>query len=243
VNLADGQFVELRRRLAELIPPDLQPGPNECLFTFQGESEILPVVSIGTIVFGAFDVNDTAVGYCFDAIAGQSLRFETLQLPDSNIVHFMSVSPLDNPTDFIALGRGISGEDTLSLGPVQIPTTGRYLVVLSDIGADSRSEPPSGDFALLISDASTGTTTQLLVDPVTGLVSVGSVVDLSGGTGTGDLLSTPEPGESAVCPSTAFTCNQLFTCQEAIACLQAGNQSLDDDNDGIPCENILCSGG
>jgi hypothetical protein len=46
-----------------------------------------------------------------------------------------------------------------------------------------------------------------------------------------------------VCPSTAFTCPQLFTCQEAYACLAAGNFSLDPDNDGIPCEDapLMCS--
>jgi hypothetical protein len=46
-----------------------------------------------------------------------------------------------------------------------------------------------------------------------------------------------------VCPSTAFTCSQLFTCQEAYACLAVGNFSLDPDGDGIPCEDapLMCS--
>jgi hypothetical protein len=53
---------------------------------------------------------------------------------------------------------------------------------------------------------------------------------------------TPTSG-GGVCPSTGFTCPQLFTCQEAYACLAAGNLSLDPDGDGIPCEDapLMCS--
>lgn len=39
------------------------------------------------------------------------------------------------------------------------------------------------------------------------------------------------------CPSLTATCSEL-TCAQAYACLAAGNTSLDQDQDGIPCENI-----
>jgi hypothetical protein len=42
------------------------------------------------------------------------------------------------------------------------------------------------------------------------------------------------------CPSLDFTCGQLSSCAMARACLAAGNDDLDGDNDGIPCEWELC---
>jgi len=51
----------------------------------------------------------------------------------------------------------------------------------------------------------------------------------------------PPPPSGATCPNTSSTCSQL-TCQQAYACLAAGNKSLDRDHDGVPCESI-CPGG
>lgn len=48
-------------------------------------------------------------------------------------------------------------------------------------------------------------------------------------------VSVPQGGGS--CPSTSATCTQL-TCEQAYACLAAGNGRLDRDNDGIPCESV-----
>lgn len=42
------------------------------------------------------------------------------------------------------------------------------------------------------------------------------------------------------CPGSSFTCG-LLTCEQAYACLAAGNNSLDQDGDGIPCESV-CGG-
>lgn len=53
-------------------------------------------------------------------------------------------------------------------------------------------------------------------------------------------VPTTAPGTSG-CPSLSYTCSQL-TCQQAYACLAAGNRSLDRDGDGVPCESI-CPGG
>ena len=53
-------------------------------------------------------------------------------------------------------------------------------------------------------------------------------------------VPTTAPGVSG-CPGLNYTCSQL-TCDQAYACLAAGNRSLDKDGDGVPCENI-CPGG
>lgn len=65
---------------------------------------------------------------------------------------------------------------------------------------------------------------------------------------TSEPIFIPPPGESAPislppaagggsCPSLSATCGQL-TCDQAYACLAAGNGRLDRDNDGIPCESV-----
>jgi hypothetical protein len=48
------------------------------------------------------------------------------------------------------------------------------------------------------------------------------------------------PPSSGTCPSLSATCSQL-TCDQAYACLAAGNRSLDRDGDGIPCESVCSS--
>lgn len=61
---------------------------------------------------------------------------------------------------------------------------------------------------------------------------------------TGSNQSQPvNPPAGAACPSTNYTCGSgLLTCEQAYACLAAGNGSLDNDGDGVPCESI-CPGG
>ena len=50
-----------------------------------------------------------------------------------------------------------------------------------------------------------------------------------------------QPNQNVACPGTSFTCSEL-TCDQAYACLAAGNRGLDRDHDGVPCESI-CPGG
>ncbi|HLY28796.1 MAG TPA: excalibur calcium-binding domain-containing protein [Aggregatilineales bacterium] len=50
--------------------------------------------------------------------------------------------------------------------------------------------------------------------------------------------STTSSGQTS-CPGLSYTCSQL-TCEQAKACLAAGNKSLDGNGDGIPC-NSKCS--
>lgn len=168
VAVADSQFQELRNRILALLPPDRELGPDECLFTFAGASEILKVIAPGQLVIESFDPTNTVTGYCFDAVEGQLLIFETIQLGDSNVEHLLSVSPVDNPTNFIATGRGTSSNTLLRVGTVTIPATGRYLLVLSNVAMPD--EPINGEFALLISNIVPGSaiTTFLTIDPITG---------------------------------------------------------------------------
>jgi uncharacterized protein YraI len=254
IALADRQFADLRRRLQELIPPDREVGPGECLFVFRNEFDILRIISIGELVFDEFSPRRVVTGFCFDAIAGQSLLFETIQLPGSNVVHLLSVSPFDNPTNFIAVGRGTPDLPKTRIGPVLIPQSGRYLLVLSNLTVDA---PPTGRFAIMISDAATlgiaGTGIEL--DPATGEVrAVAPAPGVPGVPGAPPppdaIIIPPLPGQqqsqgqqfspapSAICPGLGLTCQQLTTCDEAWACYNAGNFSLDGNNNGIPCENL-----
>lgn len=235
VNQADGMFADIRRRLLELIPPELEPGPNECLISYNGRVDILPVIVQNVVYFDSFEPDDYTDGYCFDAAEGQILVFETLQLEGSNIIHFLASSPLDNPTNFIAVGRasGLS----LRVGPVTVPRTGRYLLILTDLSTDSL---PMGNFAFAVINATNTTVTSTLtIDPVTSQVVLGAPAeptpDPSGQVGS------PGGQPTVSCPSISFTCNQLFTCEEARACLFEGNTSLDPDGNGVPCQETLCS--
>lgn len=57
------------------------------------------------------------------------------------------------------------------------------------------------------------------------------------------ITDAPQPAVGSVgnCPSLSATCAQLSSCEQAIACLAAGNFRLDPDGDGVPCES-LCTG-
>jgi hypothetical protein len=67
-------------------------------------------------------------------------------------------------------------------------------------------------------------------------------------TGVTQAAPPPEPAtqappasSSASCPNMSATCSQL-NCDQAYACLRAGNGRLDRDKDGVPCESV-CPGG
>ncbi len=236
VGLADRQFAELRLRLDELIPEDLEAGAGECLFTYNGEFQILPVITVGQRVDDYFNAREAryATGYCIDLVEGQIILVETAQQKGSNIVHQVSVSPFDNPTNFAALTRGTADNRLLRVGPIRISQTGRYLVVLSSNGFPSDGYL-LGNFVMLISNATTTGGGSLAIDPVTGEVVV-QVVIPAGSTPISPVATTAP----AVCPSLSFTCEQLASCDQAKACLSAGNFSLDADSDGVPCEDIRC---
>jgi uncharacterized protein YraI len=236
VALADAQFAELRRKLNELIPPPVEPGLDQCIFTFANQVDILPVIPLGQIITDGFTPRNVASGYCVDLVEGQSVVVEILQFPGSNLEMLFSISPIDNPTGFLATNRSDATVPRQIAGPVPIPATGRYIIILSHTAL----EPPQGEFGLLVSDALTavpGGTLQ--VDAVTGdLIQVMPTAN--------PLLPTAIPAGGGVCPSPNLNCFQLQSivganCALAQACLTPANAAiLDPDGDGVPCEQILC---
>jgi uncharacterized protein YraI len=238
VNAADAQFAELRRRINELLPPPIELGENQCLFTFRGASEVLDVIQFNTVVRDTLEPGNRVTGFCFDATAGQSVRIQVLEV-EGNTIPLLAVSPLDNPTNFIGNARGTGGAaELLILSPVTIPQTGRYLLILAD-DDPARQEPLTGDLALAITDI-TGVTTgfaTLQLDQTTGE----PILFESPLAATSVPLATATPG-AVICPSLTFTCQDLTSCEQAQACYAAGNFTLDPDGNGIPCAN-LCPGG
>jgi uncharacterized protein YraI len=236
ISVADSQFAELRRRISELLPPDIGIvlQPNECLFTFRGRSEVLQIIQLNTAYLDSFEPRNTVNGYCFDATAGTTVSFETLVL-DGSFSIFLAVAPFDNPTNFLAVGRGTTGEPFLAVTPVLLPITGRYLLVISaqDPNTDP-DNPTEGVYALAIVNI-TGLITpppSLGVDPGTGQVNL--IVPTS-------AAVTATPGSvGSTCPSSTATCSQLISCDQAIACFVQGVPGLDPDGDRIPCEETLC---
>ena len=225
VALADTQFAELRRRINELLPAPVDIGAGECIFTFAGQTTVLPMLPIGQVITDSFAPDRWVSGYCFEAFEGQPLVFETLQLGNSNVVQMLAVSPIDNPTNFTVTGQGYADSPSTVVGPVFMPITGRYILILYHTG----EEAPLGDFGVLIHEPFEGIFTGVLyADPITGQ----PIISLA-------PVATPIPGTVA-CPSLTFTCEQLPDCTTALACLTAGNFSLDPDADGIPCEGTLC---
>lgn len=80
----------------------------------------------------------------------------------------------------------------------------------------------------------TGWVAQFLTTTSAPKVSSGAVDSGGAAAGSGAATSTPAPN-GPTCPSLSYTCSQL-TCEQAYACLAAGNGGLDRDGDGKPCE-------
>jgi uncharacterized protein YraI len=237
VNVADGQFGELRRRLNELIPPPMEIGPDQCLFSYHTAKEVLSVISLMQVVRMQFDASRNVTGFCFDATVGQTLRLELLQVA-GNAVHLLALSPFDNPTNFIATGRGNPGENLLSVSPVTIPVTGRYLIIVADVD-EYRTDPLASDFALLVTDITNVNIfgPSLMLDYETGEVRYVDQTTLIP-TPLPGFVTTQSPTDLTTCPSLAYSCELLLTCEQAYACMQAGNFLLDADGDGVPCPTL-----
>jgi uncharacterized protein YraI len=252
VNLADGQFNELRGRIESLLP-DIS-GEGQCLLRYNGRVEVLPIVSPTTIYLDTLSARSFTTGYCFDGIEGQILRFEALPVPPGNLALFISVSALDTPDNFLVVGRGGSGQ-ALNVGPLTLTRTTRYVVLLADLGDDGRTEPAQGDYAFRISDNTFGNTTgTLFYDETTASVQINIAETVEGGTTqTGDGESgegtTTVEQVGGTCPFTenlsSISCSSLFDCGEAQACFQSGATQLDATDgtpgDGIPCSPLLCT--
>jgi hypothetical protein len=241
VNEADALFSRLRQRLNELIPPDRVPTEEECLFTYQNQSEIVPRLRVGRVLFGRLTARDLVTGFCFDAGIGASFRVEMVKT-SGNIVPMLSVSSFNNPTNFLGVGRIGQGETYTAITPILIPETAQYIVIVSDLADTNRNGPVEGEFAVYLTDITSAPSGILppgiAVDPNTGQVIL-NPSPLNPVVPTG-IFSTPVGGAS--CPNVTFTCAQLLSCAEAQACLAAGNLSLDPDANGVPCDQNLCTG-
>ena len=241
INLADSLFASLRRRIAELLPPD-QIGEDECLFVYRGSAAVVKRLDVGQPRNAQITTRPPryVVGFCFDAPAGQSFRVELLRL-SGNAAPRITISAFDNPTDFIAQQNVRADQEYASVQPILIPRDGRYLVLVSDLGLASAIG--SGDFVILLTNV-TGVTfaaPSLSIDPLTGQILVNPVPQASI-----PQQFQQQPGQPnasvGTCPNITFTCQQLLDCNQAIACYLAGNTTLDNDADGVPCENLCAEG-
>lgn len=243
VNDADTLFADLRARLLALIPDDRVPTDNECLFTFNNNSEIVQRLISGQAILITWDEREYVRGLCFDGTAGEIYRFELVRA-NGDVSPQVLIAGFSDPASFIATGRLTPDNSYLGISNITIPQTGQYLIVLNDFGNDTRPLP-SGDVALLLTNI-TGFSTSLApgleLDEATGQVVVNPILEplIGGADGSGSQIIQ----QAVTCPDATFTCAQLSSCDQARACLfNSGNLSLDPDGDGIPCEENLCSGG
>ena len=144
------------------------------------------------------------------------------------------MSLFTNPTQFIGTAQVNSEGRLATIAPLLISQTGQYIVIVSDLEWTTRNAPIEGEFAILLTD----------ITGVSGTLGQSLGVD---GQGNVIIITPTVPGFTpgvnvGFCPSITFTCQQLASCEQAQACLAAGNRTLDGDNDGIPCEEFLCTG-
>jgi len=157
-----------------------------------------------------------------------------------NITPQFSISSFNDPTNFIATGRLPLETNYVAVNNILIPETGQYVLIISDTSTPLDGDL-EGDLAVMLTD----------LTMFGGQAGIGIALDANG-----NVITNPNIGQVVVtavpigtpsgliaCPSVLFTCSQLLTCQEAQACLAAGNTSLDPDSDGLPCEENLCFGG
>lgn len=226
INLADDQFASLRTRLNEMIP-ELGPiGTEECLLRFGNEAEVVPLIQMGALYGDEFTRRTYARGYCFNGLEFQVINFQALPIPPDELKIFIAISPLDNPTNFIVSAQGTRAQ-IVSVGPVILPRTTTYLLLMADLGG-GEDRLPYGSYAFLLTDLTFSSTLPILqYNQETSAVELFVPVPNA----TTSMTDTAP----SVCPNLNLTCGQLFNCGEASACLAAGNFSLDTNNDGIPC--------
>lgn len=146
-NAAAGLLDSLRERLIQLIPVEQIPTEDQCLFTFNHRSEIVPRLVVGRVAITRLDQNERVKGFCFDATQGLRFRIEMLRV-NGTMNPQAAVSNFNRPTDFIAVGRLPDEERYIAFYPILIPETGQYLVLLSDVD----NFPPDGELAILLTD-------------------------------------------------------------------------------------------
>ncbi|HYO87966.1 MAG TPA: hypothetical protein VER79_04915, partial [Candidatus Limnocylindrales bacterium] len=167
-NEAAALLDSLRERLIQLIPVEQIPTEDQCLFTFNNGSQIVPRLIPGRVAITRLDQNERVKGFCFDATQGLRFRIELLRA-NGTMNPQAAVSNFNRPTDFIAVGRLPDDERYVAIYPILIPETGQYLVLLSDVD----NILPDGELAILLTDI---TTISGIPAPNLGIDSEGNVI-------------------------------------------------------------------
>jgi len=191
---ADALFTTLRQRLSQLIPLDRELGPQDCPFSFARQTDILPRLGQGQLAVVALSQNNYVVGFCVDAAAGQQLRVEALSF-QGNARPSIAVSPYDNPTNFVGLGRASADNQLVTVGPILIDRTGVYLIIVSDFS--DRTAPLDAQVAILVTD----------VSAAGGSGAPGLIIDPN----TGQLIANPNPGPAIPGPALTLPPGLLAT--------------------------------
>ncbi len=176
INRADTLFVTLRQRLAALLPASGPVGDDECLFTFQNRSQIVPRLRLNEAQLTHLTARNFVTGFCFDAGVGQSLKLQALRFT-GNAAPRLTVSAFNNPTNFIGSSELSEEVKDVSIQPIMITETGRYIVIVADLdGAPNATL--DGQIALLLSDV-TGSTG--LGSPTLSIDAAGNLIVTQGG--------------------------------------------------------------
>jgi uncharacterized protein YraI len=193
IAAADGLFAVVRGRLSQLIPPDRELGPEDCPFTFANQTAILPRLRQAQLAVVQLTARDFVFGFCVDATAGQQLRIEALAFT-GNAQPVVSISPYDNPTNFIGVGRAGGANQLITVAPVTIDRTAVYLIVLSDLGA-GLEDPLNAQVALFVTDITNAAggflAPGLSIDPLTGQLIANPNPSLNLPTADPNFLLTP----------------------------------------------------
>ena len=195
INQTDSLFASVRQRLNALLPPE---GPidndKECLFTFQGRSQIVPRLKVNEPQLVHITAHNFVTGFCFDGGAGQSLRIEALKAL-GNAAPRLTVSSFDDATNFIGSAALDDTTTDVVIQPLLITQTGRYILIMADL--DGAPKPPlDGQIAVMLTDVTGGTGAPSLALDANGNVVVnqgGSITPATPGIG-GTLSLELTPG-------------------------------------------------
>jgi hypothetical protein len=156
VNQADALFSSLRQRLAALLPALGPISDDECLFTFQNRSQIVPRLRLNEAKLVHITAHDFVTGLCFDAGAGQSLKLQALKFT-GNAEPRLTISAFNNPTNFIGSTEISANATDVSIQPILITETGRYILILADLDGGANGAALDGQIALLLTDVTANT--------------------------------------------------------------------------------------
>jgi hypothetical protein len=198
VNAADALFVSLRQRIRELLPAEQELNENNCLFSFQNRSQIVPRLRVNEAQIVRMTRRDFILGFCFDGAAGQSFRLQALRI-NGNAEPRLTVSSFDNPTNFIATTDMTNANTDVTIGPIMITQTGRYILIMADLDG-APGEDLNSEIALLLTDGTGGLTSATLA-----IDANGNVVVVPGGQVPGQIGLTPFDPSGAVTPGVGGT--------------------------------------